>query len=208
LILVANDVVIVTVRGRLHGQRVVNTFWYRLETGTLPFDVSTELAATALEFRSLWQTTALSVLSHEYKVDAYRIQGLKRNLTGPWSRSTFYDRSTDGDVGADGGNSLPSTVSAVFKRLTELAGRSHRGRIFIAGVPSSSELDSIINPTGFGAWASAAEIVKLPLVSFDHWTLVPILKPRTFTAPVQDIIGSSCDPVLRVQRRREVGHGE
>jgi len=72
-------------------------------------------------------------------------------------------------AGAGGGSAaaLPSYVSAVISKRTPTGGRSHRGRMYIAGIPEDQTTGSNINDTG-PLWAGIADFILCVATNFFH----------------------------------------
>lgn len=72
-------------------------------------------------------------------------------------------------AGAGGGNAaaLPSYASAVISKRTLTGGRSHRGRMYIPGIPEDQTTGSkITNPSDL--WAGIAAFIVCVLTNFKH----------------------------------------
>jgi hypothetical protein len=73
------------------------------------------------------------------------------------------------DAGAGGGNAaaLPSYASAVISKRTLTGGRSHRGRMYIAGIPEDQTTGSNLN-TGGALWAGILAFIACVATNFHH----------------------------------------
>lgn len=73
------------------------------------------------------------------------------------------------DSGAGGGNAaaLPSYASAVISKRTPTGGRSHRGRMYIAGIPEDQTTGSNITLES-DLWAGLAAFVTCIATNFFH----------------------------------------
>jgi hypothetical protein len=200
--------ILVQVRGRLHGQRIINDFWYRISLLTTTFDTNVDQAAVLAQFQMNFEAAILPLLSQDYTVEEYRCSCFHVDLLGNVTRFAFANILPTEVAGGVASASLPSTCAAIMKRIGTLAGPSHRGRIFVAGVPVASELESQLAPVVRAAWTTAALTLKEGIPSLGNWNLTPILKPGPDMVFFEDVNSTAIDTVLRVQRRREVGRGE
>lgn len=196
-----NAVVEIQVLGRLHGQRTRNVFHYRY-TGSTSLDGPTTLDALMDEFEAEILAGWFIVTSSEWMCD-----GVQCQLISPTRyRSRFKAIAQAGQVQ---GNSLPTTTCVVLRRTAILSGRRYQGRIYVAGVPTSSENDSQLSAAVLANWTGLASNLKEPL---EGGTAVECFVPNLArTAPasgVTDVELTALDPILRIQRRREVGVGE
>jgi len=69
--------------------------------------------------------------------------------------------------GAGNAAALPSYCSAVISKRTLTGGRSHRGRMYIAGIPEDQTLNSAIDPAS-DLWAALAAFAACVLTNFFH----------------------------------------
>lgn len=113
------------IRGSVEGQEVVNTF-YGVHTTT--FDIA-ELDVAAGILSSVWSGDILPFLSSSYSFAGVHARGLRT----PVDIET--DDVSDAGVGGVATGALPNNVAFCVKRLSGLAGRSARGRVFIGGIP-------------------------------------------------------------------------
>jgi hypothetical protein len=72
--------------------------------------------------------------------------------------------TTSGGGSAD---ALPSFNSAVISKRTLTGGRSHRGRMYIAGIPKDQTLGSALDPTG-DLWAALLSFAACVVSEFVH----------------------------------------
>jgi len=73
----------------------------------------------------------------------------------------------DAGPGEGSAAALPSYCSAVISKRTLLGGGSHRGRMYIAGIPEDQTTNSAIN-TGLPLWAGIAAFIACVLAEFKH----------------------------------------
>jgi hypothetical protein len=108
------------------------------------------------------------------------------------------------------GGALPSGVCAVIRRTTDRAGRRYQGRIYLPGVPITHEDDSEIAVAKRTLYATFATTMITPLEGMaagEDYTPVCSLDGAMILA-ADTIRDAGLDPVLRYQRRRELGVGE
>jgi hypothetical protein len=194
-------VVEVQILGTLHGQRTRNTFHY-LYTGSTPLDGPATLDALLTEFEQEVGNVILALQSNEQMCDGYQIQ-----LIHPTRyRSRFLASATPGSVQS---SSLPSTSTVVLGRQGIVAGRRYQGRIYVPGVPLNHEDNSKIAVGQINAWTLAAEKLKKVLKGATvNDVFVPVVSKKQVVTGLDSVELTSMDPVLRVQRRRELGVGE
>lgn len=191
-----NDIYSVQVLGTLHGQRVQCTLHYR-ESVTGVGGGSTALASLAdaspgNEFRIQ--------LSNEYRYDGCLVQKI-------WPLPVL-ESVLDATAAGNGSivqNSLPSEVAAVITKRTGLAGRKYRGRAYVPGIPVTYETDSQLNSTGLTGIGAIATKLATALTG-SGWTFFPTLYHRA-AHTYNDLSQCTARPILRCQRRRQVGRG-
>jgi len=193
----------VQVVGRLHGQRTRTTFSY-LYTGaaTAPDGVAA-LTAMLTDFEDQIGVELKNVSSSEWDHEYTSAQVISptryRMVVQPINLQ-----------GAIAGNALPSAVAAVIKRTTDRAGRRYQGRIYLPGVPATYEDDSEIAVIKRPLYDTLAANMVTPLEGVDPGEdFTPVVSLEGAMIPAADTVRDAVlDPVLRYQRRREVGVGE
>jgi len=70
-------------------------------------------------------------------------------------------------AGAGNAAALPSYASAVISKRTPTGGRSHRGRMYIPGIPENATLNSSIDPGG-AFWAALLAFCACVISNFVH----------------------------------------
>lgn len=182
--------------GSLFGQLIEYTFHY-IE------DVSAGAAgdnALATAFDSGPALSLVGVLSHDY---TYTGSSAQKYSPLPVTNSIF--NGANSQVGGVNAASLPPAVSAVISKLTPFAGPAGRGRVFLAGIPFTYDTSGQLNGTGLAALNGVAAIISQQL-SQGGYTFTPCIARRT-TGAITRLTGTLVRPVLRCQRRREVGRG-
>jgi len=109
--------------------------------------------------------------------------------------------------GALAQTAVPPTTAVDVKRWAQRSGRKYQGRIYIPGLPQGHHDKGVLTPAVATNWDNANEIFNLaPVVS--GTTLKQYLNVQGTDVNLQEVVGTFTDPILRVQRRREIGKGE
>lgn len=114
--------------------------------------------------------------------------------------------TTHGDQSAV---NLPSVATINISRFANEAKRFGMGRIFLGGCGTNMVTGSVVNATGYAVLNPVAERMYLPITSsIGPVTMNPVLcNYRKTPANRWPITSAKVQNVIRVQRRREVGHG-
>lgn len=191
-----DDIYRCTIVGQLHGQTMNNVLFYR-EATSAGANGQTALAS-ALD--SKYATNILPRQSDEY---TYKGALVQRFSPGTPLVATL--NSTNTGAGGIVGNSLPTSSAAVIKKLTTLAGRKYRGRLFLPGIPTAHEDDSELSAAAETALATAFSNFGVSATS-GGFVFNLILWHKASSTYTDVSIWEVTTP-LRVQRRREVGRG-
>lgn len=190
--------------GRLHGQRTRNVFHYVYRNQDPIVDGNAVALAVAGEFVDQVYAALITMVSNEWTCEA---------VTAQWVQPIRYRMAhvvPETAVGVIVGNSLPAYCAAVISLYTELSGRPHQGRKYIAGVPSQYEENSNISDVyvdllnDLGAMMTENLEVAGP-ATFEPTLTTPDSWPAVTEQAISDWVPRK---ILRVQRRREVGVGE
>lgn len=189
------------IQGRLDGQTILNTFHYRVEGPTSDEGV---LVAEGLgaDFNDAIQSVIATVQSEGITFDATTVQKI-------WP-IRFVASRVDAQLAALGAiaePSLPTTVAVVARKKSLLASRHGQGRIFICGIPTTFVAESQLSPVAQAAFANVILAFSQVQGPFEGLTAFPIIFNRSDPANSVDLVLQSIDPILRVQRRREIGVG-
>lgn len=194
------DIIEIRLMGKLHAQVVECTFHYEADTAAA--DWLPQAAAAAGDFETNVWGPLRAGLSNELMDVYFEIQ-----IISPlrYRKDTLTPIARTGSVAS---NSLPSGVSIVVRRQGDIAKRWGQGRIYIPGLPQSSENDSQLA----AAWVAANEA---PYVTAMLRQLAAgggaLWKPRIFNLKVParktEVTRAVLDKVIRYQRRREIGVG-
>lgn len=187
----------VTINMRLHGQQCVSVLHYR-ETNTDFLAHGADVLAARVAAVVVPQFKAIqgSELTHE-SVVAQKIFPLP-----PLVPAVVTTAVGPGQVA---GGTMPTEVTAVITKRTVFAGRKYRGRIFVPGVPNVSELDSQLSPAALITWQAAANIINSNLTQDNStWRMIVWHKA---TSTFDFTTNLEARPILRSQRRRQIGKG-
>jgi hypothetical protein len=198
-----NDIFEIRLVGNLHGQVCINTFRYVMDraSGTGTIDMEPMLD----DFRSAVWANLRNCMSVEYSGAKLFIQKIAP------VRLVSFESVLDPGAGDVAGTSAPSTVTMVFRRKLLLAGRRYQGRVFIPGVPTANILNSQLT----AAFLASQEVEDTFVGMLDVLEAqvgiegIPSLAvPNGTSWDNRGAINAiELDPVLRSQRRREVGRG-
>jgi len=192
-----NDVIQARIVGQLHGQTTINTLCYVVrDANTTPEDVANDVAGNVVSFILLATCGDFQVL----RVDTQVIDPLPRTFV------------TSVDVQANGslpGQSIPSSSAVVIRKRTTFAGRKYRGRCYFAGVPTDNVVSSMLNASAQIAWKKVATAMLQGVGGIGQIPATPVLfAPHKGYSPLpQPLTATIVDPILRNQRRRQIGVG-
>jgi len=196
-----NDIHRVVIEGTLHAQTVQTVLHYltTVDTGLSPVAQATALAARVA---AIVVPQLKSIQSAEYAHTRIIVQKIF-----PLPPRLPIINTTALGAGSVAGSSLPCADCAVITKRTIFAGRKYRGRIFVPGVPVTSELDSQLSPAALTTWQAVADAINVALVQApgDTWAMTLWHKSTSTNDVVTQLIAR---PILRSQRRRQVGRGK
>jgi len=189
------DVLLVTLKGRLFGQRTNNTFAYY---------VSIAVAQVITDFFSQWATDFETVwsnaVSEDWTGDTVTVRRVGINST----RGIDFSIDWTGQVASP---SLPPSTSAVISRFNYGAGPKARGRLFVSGVATTHHLEGQLTNPGLALFALLAAQVDDHVVDGTALDAEPGLFNKE-TSTFNAIEVATARAILRQQRRREIGVGE
>lgn len=202
------DLMHVSIRGRLHGQRVINTLWY-YSLNDIPDTEEVDMAGIfATEWVQdhglLWPVA----LSNELVDLTCRAQLIRPNGTTKPTRWVYQDVPLTQPVGSVVEQALPSSIAAVFRRRTARAGKEYRGRVYIPGIPVSYEDDSRLTQAGYDALTASVGVACLAQVLAGGGPWRTCITDAPLHSRITEVTTGQLDDVLRIQRRREIGVGE
>lgn len=192
----------VAIQATLAGEQCVNTFQFRRDVTWGAVDAE----ALCNDIASLWETFTETWLYATYVFSGVAYRGLRTasDITGVVAVAPV--------TGGAGAPSLPNNVAISIARVTGLAGRSFRGRVYIP-VTAAENLatTNTISPT-FGTACIALLNAVRDAGDADDWTHVVVSKqtggaPRVtgVTTPITNY--SIRDYVTDSMRRRLPGRG-
>ena len=192
-----------------------------------------EGANLAASWISVCKAAYLGCLAVDYGMLMVRAQGLER--TNQWNHRLTPTEDPETGAGTGGGSQSTevTTTAAVLRWRTPQAGKSHRGRTYFGPIPSSFNTDGRLATTGvtaltayrdaiLGQWgadrapASATWVLTVYSKPFNKGTYgypkgthpnMEIFYPEDYAGQSTNINTGAVDPILRTQRRREVGVG-
>lgn len=127
------------------------------------------------------------------------------------SGGQFESFCTTGCTGGESGNVLPSNVTLAIKKITNLRGRSFRGRNYFYGLAEDQVSGDTVNSSVVTAIADAYGLLVGPdaMLTGATWAVVSYCNGKTWrtSAVVSSIIGVSVDDTIDSQRRRLKGRG-
>jgi hypothetical protein len=129
-----NDIYQLRVKGQIDAQETNNVLHFRCASGAGDDDVLTHLV---LVLMNCFVTHLIPVLPQNAFLNSIIWKKVSPAL-GPETETPF----TPSQQGAGDDQALPSFCSAVFSIRTAVGGRSHRGRMYLAGIPESQTTQS------------------------------------------------------------------
>lgn len=196
-----DDIVEIRIQGYLNTQRVINTFHYKLTEGSI--DGRVYLLAMLADFEMSVYTPWRNAISQD-------VNGLE--LVAQVVRSFRYRSVVVIPANQAGAVATPAEVSgaaAVVSRFGDLAVRNNQGRIFIPGIAKADTLDSQLTAAWLMANAAALDVAMVSgiVVGGGSPSIPVIWSYRDYNNDVP-ITTALVDPIIRYQRRREIGKGE
>lgn len=205
-----NDAYQVRIIGTQEGAQTNNVLHFVTRSGDT--DVETHLIAVMID---CFITNLLPQLSNDWSLIEARWKKVSPSL------GVEHIYTPSGTLtGGVATNAFPTYVSALTSIRTLLGGRTHRGRMFLAGIPKDAADNSQIN-TGGAFWTALVAWLGCIATNFIHtgspgtneWSMaVYSRKNGGSTLPyggagftsVSQVIGS---PLLATTRSRKVGRG-
>ena len=201
-LLASGDIVEIQIRGRLDNQRTINTFHYAY-TGTGTDDGDTRVRDILAMFDTTLHAGIATVTGVDQRYEALRGQRIFPTRVVP------VDIVPSAVAGAISTQCSPSGASVVIRRSGLISTPHAYGRIFVPGVPMVQIGQSTLIPAARAAWnAAVVPFMNANLVDSagDVWN--PVIYDKASPASSEDVFHAALDPVIRYQRRREVGKGE
>jgi len=204
------QVVQLDVVGSLFGGRTINRFYYMSPGPADPAPVSGTFCNDFWDAVKAGWTNAVSldwslvgILFRRVNIYGLAPQVvLAGGLTGPFVGSRLA--------------SCPPADCVVIKRRTSLIGKRARGRVYIAGVAENDHENGMLTATGLtnfgGLVVTLASGINHAGVNYQpsqvYWTHTPVGGGGIANVEGEVIFATDVDPIIRTQRRRQVGVGQ
>lgn len=193
--------VLITFRGTLFNQLVMNTFHYRL-TGTVIADGAAALNTLL---------TASIALDNMYNawLNAIGDEVLNCVREGQWIDPFRYRKQTFAPAaqqGTAGTTSTPNTA-CVLTLASDEATRHGIGNKHLPGLPDSAMVGGTLGATQLGLMDALGTLAKATITQGAN-TFVPVIYNRANPPASFDVKQQFSNPFVRVQRRRTVGLGK
>jgi hypothetical protein len=158
----------VRVIGRMEGQETQNVLHFRCVAAT-----ASVLDSLILVLAQCFIDHLLPVLTSKWSFERIVWKRVHPTL-GPETESIPQGAA----AGAGSANALPSFCSVVFSERTDLGGKSHRGRMYLPGIPEGATTDSFLN-TADPYWAAliafalcvVQKFIENEPIGTDQWRL-------------------------------------
>lgn len=147
----------VRIQGRIEGQETDNVLHFKCVGATS--DVDLHLIQVLL---TCFVTHVLPVLT-----SAWELERVLWKQVGPTLGVEQISIPTGTTTGGGNAAALPSFVSALISKRTLTGGRSHRGRMYIAGIPEDQTTGSAINTEG-PLWDGLLAFALCVITNFVH----------------------------------------
>lgn len=194
------DIVQFTTRAFLDGQTILNTFHYRCLVDQTDGVSALQIAIAAFD------TSVQNPMTLAQSDDVTYLPTMGQKIFPLRFVPEFNDVAANPD-GQIQQVALPTTVSGVVRRRTVLAGPANRGRIFIAGIPVTGVLESKLTSAQLALMNAVGNGMLDKLAGEVGESFAPVIYSREFPESSGDVVTHAVDPILRVQRRREIGVG-
>lgn len=209
--LALNDIIEVSFRGTLFGQRILNTLHYVVSVAVGSGTTEDQLLHLASDIQGGLGSVPglkshfLDCIAIQYTLDTIRAQRV-------YPARTVFQEVTSGDVGqyvvAD--CKTPNIAASIFKR-TATPGRMGVGRMQMAGVPDDGFSSGLINPGTIGVplaiWAADMKLnftTSAPVQTYGPCLYNPTGAGLRFSL----ITSTGVEDTLRTMHRRTLRVGE
>ena len=191
------------VNGVMDGQVINNVLHVR---GEDPNGGEAEDAANGV--MNWWASSIKDVLADDYTM----LNCTARQIT-PEVGDPYISTESANKQGAIAEVALPSFCAIVLQQRTGFASRRKRGRIYLAGIPISYVVDSVL--TSAAQTAIAAKITTI-LDNFPNgtnpftlgvWSKTEWDQSADVDAAFTDLTAINVNPIIGTQRRRRIGTG-
>jgi hypothetical protein len=202
----------ISIIGRVHGQRTMNSFYYSQVGGVGIAGLALGQNLLNAVLAADWWDFYLDLHSNEWSAIEATTQQYTEFENKYTPQTPLYVHDIVDAAGGYVGTALPTSVALVIRRRTELPGRAGYGRIYLTGVPQDWEEDSLIDTDDVNF--SAAIVGFTANINLDLVNAGITWSPRHLSLSLpgggsSNIIREwTYDDVLRNQRRRQIGRGE
>lgn len=207
------DVYLLSIAGRVFGQRTLNTFHYRIEDNQAEFDDDQMSDALRNAFIPAIANPAtigwsfLECVPPEWTFEELWVQAVSPIRY----RKHIYPQTKPG---AYEGEATVPNVAAVITRQTEFAGRDQISNLHVGPIDVSGAFaaEGVLTTDGTVKLASltTALLEDLPVGGGAQWSARPVIYHPNKTDPpnFNYIVGANVQSTTRTMRRRTVGRGE
>lgn len=212
---IVGDIYRVACRGELFGQEVVHvTYWLQSTPNTSGISSRRQLS----QFLANAWVGNLSPL----QTPSFSIIDVTVTDVVPFGDTSGEDVFSDNPLPFAGTSTLtvtcPPATAVVGRKRTSLIGRKFRGRNYYTGIPIGSTSLGQLTNSGLTGWTAGVSAFIAPFNGFggdNTPTFLPLIvgvlttneagKPLTYRST--QVTSTDVDPILRQQRRREIGVG-
>jgi len=206
--LAINDVIEVSFRGTLFGQRILNILHYAVTVvNAMPTLDQLQLIADELNTGAISAPlipTWMDAVAPQYNLDEIRVQRV-------YPTRTIYQRSLPDTPGVYAGTCLTANIAVSIQKRGVTSGRQGNGRMQLAGIPREGMDGGSIDVGGYGPLLSAFrnQLLQNESTSGGEVTLQPCIFNPTGPAPHYQFIASwLVQTTLRTMHRRTLLVGE
>jgi len=184
-----------------NGQTFRNVFHFRKSTGPSISDGASFLQSLISYLDVTWWDNLRANLSTELT-----LRYITAQVVNPF-RYRLEKAPPTNATGSLSVEATPPSSTVNVQRWAQRSGRKYQGRIYIPGLPRDAQLLGVLKPDPLDALSTFAALIVLP-ITIAGSQLDQYLNTTGTDVLLQQVIGTAVDPVLRSQRRREIGKGE
>jgi hypothetical protein len=194
-----NDLVQVNAVQTIFNQTVLNSFWYYAFSG--PGSVTSLLHQVNTAVITPWVAAVTSDVTF-VRLDGAKVFPLPRAFTVSLSLA---------HAGTGAPPTVPINAAMTFTKQTAFAGRKYRGRWFISGFAQATVTNGQVSAAALATFQSLANAFAEDLTDSDGtvWNTVLLHGriPTTGSPSYTSITAARANPIIRNQRRRQIGVG-
>jgi len=184
-----------------NAQTFRNVFHFRKDTGSSIADGASFLQSLISYLDVTWWDNLRGNLSTELT-----LRNITAQVVAPF-RYRLEKAAPTNPTGSLSVEATPPSSTVNVQRWAQRSGRKFQGRIYIPGLPRDSQLKGVLKDDPRDALATFAALIVLP-ITIAGSQLNQYLNYTGVDVGLQQVIGTAVDPILRSQRRREIGKGE